>query len=76
MFYRNRKRWPCNRLRSLISLSDVETPTLSRKSTYRWRWGYQPYAPAVIYVTPGTFLELNFLDAESKKSHSAAGRNK
>jgi hypothetical protein len=29
----------------------------SRQSSHRWRWGYQPYAPAALYP-PGRFLVL------------------
>jgi hypothetical protein len=28
-----------------IGLWDVEASTYSRQSSYRWRWGWQPYAP-------------------------------
>jgi hypothetical protein len=47
----------CNRPWRPIGLWDVETPTYSRQSAHRWRWGCQPYAPAALYPTrkiPGT----------------------
>jgi hypothetical protein len=40
-----------------IRLWDVEASTFSRKSTRRWRWGCQPYAPAAIWPQ-GRFLVL------------------
>jgi hypothetical protein len=41
---------PCNRPWRSIGLWDVEAPTFSRQSDHRWRWGYQPYAPAAVYL--------------------------
>jgi hypothetical protein len=38
----------CIRPWSSTGLWDVETPTLSRQSTHRWRWVCQPYAPAAL----------------------------
>jgi hypothetical protein len=47
---KKKKRWSylCKRPWRPIGLWDVESPTLSRQSAHRWRWG-QPYAPAVMY---------------------------
>jgi hypothetical protein len=44
--------YPCNRPRG-----HVELPAFSRQSTHKWRWGCQPYSPAVLYP-PGRFLVL------------------
>jgi hypothetical protein len=41
-----------------VELWEVEAPTFSIQSAHRWRWGYQPYAPAALYP-PGIFLVLN-----------------
>jgi hypothetical protein len=38
-------------------LWDVESPTLSRQSAHRWRWGCQPYTLAGLYP-PVRFLVL------------------
>jgi hypothetical protein len=50
-WYRLQIKWdlknPRNRPWSLIGLRDVKDPTVSRQSAHRWRWGCQPYAPAV-----------------------------
>jgi hypothetical protein len=40
-----------------IRLWEAEAPTFSRHSARRWRWGFQPYAPAALYL-PGRFLVL------------------
>jgi hypothetical protein len=42
---------PCNRQWRPIGLWDVKDLTMSRQSAHRWRWGCQPYAPAVLYST-------------------------
>jgi hypothetical protein len=47
----------CNSPWKLIMLSDVETPTFSRQSAHRYRWGCQPYVPAALHP-PGRFLAL------------------
>jgi hypothetical protein len=41
-------------------LWDIKDPTLSRQSSYRWRWGCQPYMPAAPY-SPETFFLLLIL---------------
>jgi hypothetical protein len=41
--------YPCDRPWKPTELRDVEAPTFSRQSAQRWRWGCQPYAPAVLY---------------------------
>jgi hypothetical protein len=56
-FWIKRKRYPCNRPWRPIELWDVEVPTFFRKSAHRWRWVYQPYAPAALFP-PGRFLLL------------------
>jgi hypothetical protein len=48
---------PWNRPWRPIGLWEVEAPTFSRQSAHRWRWGCQPYAPALLY-SPGRFLVL------------------
>jgi hypothetical protein len=52
--------YPCNRLWRPVCLLDVEAPTFSTQSAHRWRWGCQPYAPAILYPT-GKFLVLSFV---------------
>jgi hypothetical protein len=52
-----KKRYPCNRPWRTVGLSDVEAPTLSKKSDHKWRWGCQPYTPSALYP-PGRFLVL------------------
>jgi hypothetical protein len=47
LIYVKKKSCPCNRLWRPIELWDVETPTFSRQSAHRWRWG-----------CPGRFLVL------------------
>jgi hypothetical protein len=51
------KSYPCDRPWRPIGLWDVEDPTFSRQSAHRWRWGFQPYAPAALYPA-GRFLVL------------------
>jgi hypothetical protein len=41
--------YPCNRPWRPAGLWEVDTPTFSIQSAHRWRWGYQPYAPATFY---------------------------
>jgi hypothetical protein len=41
--------YPRNRPWGSIGLWDAKDPTLSRQSAHRWRWSYQPYAPAELY---------------------------
>jgi hypothetical protein len=48
---------PCNRPWTPTGLWDVETPTFSKQSARRWRWGCQPYAPVALYP-PVRFLVL------------------
>jgi hypothetical protein len=47
-----------------IGLWDVEAPTFSRQSAHRFRWGYQPYAPAVLYPQEDFWYSFQ-LEAES-----------
>jgi hypothetical protein len=49
--------YPCIRPWRPIGLWDVETPTFSRQSAHRRRWGCEPYAPADLYP-PGRFVVL------------------
>jgi hypothetical protein len=37
-------------------LWDVEAPTFSRQSGHRWRWGCQPYAPAVLHPQEDSWI--------------------
>jgi hypothetical protein len=54
-------------------MRDVEAPTFSRQSAYRWRWRYQPYAPAVLY--PQEDSGTHFCQRLSRRNgHGAAGR--
>jgi hypothetical protein len=49
-------------------LWDVDTPTLSRQSAHRWRWGYQSYAPAALPSSPQEDCWYSFLlEAESTR---------
>jgi hypothetical protein len=48
------KSYLCNRSWRPIGLWNVRI-TFFRQSTYRWRWGCQPHAPATLYL-PGRFL--------------------
>jgi hypothetical protein len=41
-----------------IGLWDVEDRTFSRKSAHRWRWGCQPFAPAVLYIQDGSLFPV------------------
>jgi hypothetical protein len=50
--------YPCNRQWRPVGLWNGETPTFSRHSDHRWRWGCQPYAPADSPLPPGRFLVL------------------
>jgi hypothetical protein len=54
---KKRRIYPFNRPWRPIGLWDHEVPTFSRQSTYRWRWGCQPYAPDTP-LPPGRFLVL------------------
>jgi hypothetical protein len=46
------KSYRCNRTFRPIALWYVETPTFSKLSAHRWRWGCQPYAPAALAPPP------------------------
>jgi hypothetical protein len=46
-----RKSYPCNRPWRPIRLWDAEASIFYRQSAYRWQWGCQPYAPALLYST-------------------------
>lgn len=39
----------------LVELWDVKVPTFYKQPVCRWRWGYQPFAPAALY-SPGRLL--------------------
>jgi hypothetical protein len=41
--------YSCKKLWRPMGLWDFEAPTFSRQSVHRWRWAYQPYAPAALY---------------------------
>jgi hypothetical protein len=58
----------CNRPFRPIGLWDIEAPTFSRQSVHRWRWGYQPYAPAALYpqiVTWYSFMLESWSDTRA-----------
>jgi hypothetical protein len=58
-----------------VGFSDIEAPTFSRQSAYRWRWDCQPYARHCRLLPPGRFLVLISVKSLSPpQGHSAAGR--
>jgi hypothetical protein len=46
---RKRQSYHCIRPWRPIGLWDVEASTFYRQSVHRWRWGCQPYMPALLY---------------------------
>jgi hypothetical protein len=53
-----------NRPWTPIGLWDVETPTFSRQSAHRWRWGCQPYSPGALYIQEDSWYSF-LLEVES-----------
>jgi hypothetical protein len=51
---------PVNRPWRPIGLWDVEAPTFSGQSAHRWRWGYQTYAPVVLYPQDDSWFSFCF----------------
>jgi hypothetical protein len=54
-------------------MCDVEAPTFFRQSAHRWRCGFQPYAPAALYLRQDLWYSF-LLKAEWPQGHSAAER--
>jgi hypothetical protein len=46
-------------------LWDVESPTFSRQSAHRWRWGCQPCAPLEVLIIPDTGKKKVGVSAQS-----------
>jgi hypothetical protein len=72
--YVKRQSYPCDKPWRPIGLWDVEAPTFSRQSTLRWRWGCQPYAPAVLYRQEDSWCSFLF-EAESTPGPTGSTEN-
>jgi hypothetical protein len=63
---KNRYGYPYNRPWRPIVLWGVEVPTFSRQSAHRWRWSYQPHAPAALYPQEDSWYSV-LLEAGSTR---------
>jgi hypothetical protein len=70
-----RKSYLCNRPWRPIGLWEVEVPTFSRQSAYRWQWGCQPQAPAGCLLLPRKIPDTHFcLRLSRPQGHNVARR--